>query len=111
MSGQAPESRVGPAPTSPPASVQPPPSGTDDGAPHIPAHAHGHQHLRISFRFLEQLKQRNVIRVGILYLVVGWLIFDPVHVVFHMLEVPAWANRLVVVLMAVGFPASGSTER
>jgi hypothetical protein len=35
---------------------------------------------------------------------VCWLILDPVHVV-HMLEVPAWANRLVVMLMAVGFPA------
>jgi adenylate cyclase len=106
MSGQAPESRVGPAPTSPPASVQSPPNRTDDGAPHIAAHAHGHHHLRISFRFLEQLKQRNVIRVGILYVVVGWLILDPVHVVFHMLEVPPWANRLVLVLMAIGFPAA-----
>jgi adenylate cyclase len=104
MSGQAPESRVGPGPTSPPASVQPPPDGTDDGAPQIAGHAHGH-HPRISFRFLEQLKQRNVIRVGILYLVVGWLILDPVHVVFHMLEVPPWANRLVLVLMAIGFPS------
>jgi hypothetical protein len=47
-----------------------------------------------------------VIRVGILYLVVGWLILDPVHVVFHMLEVPPWANRLVLVLMAIGFPAA-----
>ena len=33
------------------------------------------------------------------------LILDPVHVAFHMLEVPAWANRLVLMLMAVGFPA------
>jgi TolB-like protein len=65
-------------------------------------HAH---HSALQFRFLEQLKHRNVIRVGILYLVVCWLILDPVHVLFHMLEVPVWANRLVVVLMAIGFPA------
>ncbi len=39
----------------------------------------------------------------VLYLVVCWLILDPVHVVLHMLEVPAWANRLVLMLMAVGF--------
>jgi TolB-like protein len=58
------------------------------------------------FRLFEQLKQRNVVRVAVLYLVVCWLILDPVHVVFHMLEVPAWANRLVVMLMAVGFPAA-----
>ena len=33
------------------------------------------------------------------------MILDPVHVVFHMLEVPAWANRLVIILMAIGLPA------
>ena len=66
-------------------------------------HAH---HPLVHFRVFEQLKQRNVFRVGALYLVVCWLILDPLHVIFHMLEVPAWANRLVVMLMAVGFPAA-----
>src|SRR6202047_645570 len=65
-------------------------------------HAH---HPLVHLRLFEQLKQRNVFRVAVLYLVVCWLILDPVHVLFHMLEVPAWANRLVVMLMAVGFPA------
>ena len=58
------------------------------------------------FRLFEQLKQRNVFRVAALYLVVCWLILEPVHVVFHMLDVPIWANRLVVMIMAVGFPAA-----
>jgi TolB-like protein/Flp pilus assembly protein TadD len=66
-------------------------------------HAH---HPRAHFRLFEKLKQRNVFRVGALYLVVSWLILDPVHVVFHMLDVPVWADRLVVVLIAVGFPAA-----
>jgi len=44
-------------------------------------------HSALQFRFLEQLKQRNVIRVAVLYLVVCWLILDPVHVIFHMLDV------------------------
>jgi TolB-like protein/tetratricopeptide (TPR) repeat protein len=104
MSGEAPESREGQAPISPAAAVQPPPSGTNDGASHASGHVHAHQ-SPVQFRFLEQLKQRNVIRVAVLYLVVCWLILDPVHVIFHMLEVPAWANRLVVMLMAIGFPA------
>ena len=103
MSGEAPESRDGQAPTSPTAAGQPPRSGTNDGAPHAPGQVHAH-HSVIQFRFLEQLKHRNVIRIGILYLVVCWLILDPVHVLFHMLDVPVWANRLVVILMAVGFP-------
>ena len=104
MSGETPESGEGPAATGPPTTVQDPPKGTDDGASHASGHVHAH-HPMIQFRFFEQLKHRNIIRVGILYLVACWLILDPVHVVFHMLEVPAWANRLVVILMAIGFPA------
>jgi len=68
----------------------------------VGTHAH---HPLLYLPVFEQLKQRNVFRVAILYLVVCWLILDPVHVIFHMLDVPVWANRLVVMLMAVGFPA------
>jgi TolB-like protein len=104
MSGEAPESREGQPPTDPPPIVRPPSGRTTDSAPPASGHVHAH-HSVIQFRFLEQLKHRNVIRVGILYLVVCWLILEPVHVLFHMLEVPVWANRLVVILMAIGFPA------
>ena len=58
----------------------------------------------IKFRFLEELKRRNVFRVAILYLIACWVILEPTHVVFHMLEVPEWANRLVILLMVIGFP-------
>ena len=68
----------------------------------VGTHAH---HPLLHLPVFEQLKQRNVFRVAILYLVVCWLNLDPVHVIFHMLDVPIWANRLVVMLMAVGFPA------
>jgi TolB-like protein len=71
--------------------------------PAPPGHGHGHPH--IEFKFFEELKHRNVVRVAILYLVACWLILEPTHVVFHMLEVPAWANRLVLILMAIGLPA------
>ena len=66
-------------------------------------HAH---HPLLHLRLFEQLKQRNVFRVAALYLVVCWLILDPVHVVFHMLDVPIWADRLVIMLMVIGFPAA-----
>jgi hypothetical protein len=87
--------------------VSAPTAGTEPIAPAAappPGHGHGH-HPHIEFKFFEQLKQRNVVRVALLYLVACWLILDPLHVAFHMLEVPAWANRLVVILMAIGFPA------
>src|SRR2546429_2962469 len=60
----------------------------------------------LKFRFLEEIRKRNVGRVAVLYLVVGWLILEPVHVVFHMLEAPLWANWLVIILLALGFPAA-----
>jgi adenylate cyclase len=82
--------------------VQPPDSS--DKPVSVPV---GHRHHSVlQWQFLEQLKRRNVVRVGILYLAVCWLILEPVHVIFHMLEVPVWANRLVVILMAVGLPAA-----
>jgi hypothetical protein len=62
----------------------------------VGTHAH---HPLLHLPLFEQLKQRNVFRVAVLYGAVCWLILDPVHVVFHMLEIPAWANRLVVLLM------------
>jgi TolB-like protein len=68
----------------------------------VGTHAH---HPLLHLPVFEQLKQRNVFRVAVLYLVVCWLVLDPLHVIFHMLDVPIWANRLVVILMAVGFPA------
>jgi TolB-like protein len=71
--------------------------------PAPPGQGHGHSH--IEFKFFEELKHRNVVRVAILYLVACWLILEPTHVVFHMLEVPVWANRLVLILMAIGLPA------
>jgi hypothetical protein len=58
------------------------------------------------FRLLKEIRKRNVGRVALLYVVVSWLILERVHVVFHVLEVPAWANRLVIILLALGFPAA-----
>ena len=68
----------------------------------VGSHVH---HPRMHFRVFEQLRQRNVFRAAVLYVIVCWLILDPVHVIFHMLEAPAWANRIVIALMALGFPA------
>ena len=99
MSGEAEESGETQAPTSGLETVQQPASAAILQPPQKP----GHQ--PIEFRFFNELKRRNVGRVAILYLVVCWLILEPTHVIFHMLEVPVWANRLVIIIMALGFPA------
>ena len=70
------------------------------------AHAPAHRHPGIQLKVLERLRQHNVGRVVVLYLGVCWVILEPVHVVFHMMDVPDWANRLVVIIMALGFPVA-----
>jgi hypothetical protein len=63
------------------------------------------RHPLVYLRVFEQLKRRNASRAAVLSVVVCWLILDPLHVIFHMLDLPLWANRLVVMLKSVGFPA------
>jgi len=93
MSGEAPESG-----DKPPAAVLPP-AGDSSRA----SHGHG---VRIEFKFLEQLKHRNVGRVAILYVVVCYLILEPFSVFIHVLGLPEWIGRTVVLLMVIGFPAA-----
>src|SRR5882724_5396209 len=104
MSGEGEESGETQPPTSAPETVQTPASAAVPQPPQRSEHGHGRH--PIEFRLLDELKRRNVGRVAILYLVVCWLILEPVHVIFHMLEVPVWANRLVIIIMALGFPAA-----
>lgn len=54
--------------------------------------------------FFAELKRRNVYKVGIAYLVVGWLLVQVATQVFPFLEIPNWAIRLVIMLVAIGFP-------
>ena len=61
-------------------------------------------HGGIILPILQKLKQHHVGRVALLYLGVSWIILEPVHVVFHMLEMPEWANQLVILVMVLGFP-------
>ena len=54
--------------------------------------------------FLEELKRRNVVRVGLAYLVVAWLVLQMGEVVFDLLEVPTWAGKLLIAFLLLGLP-------
>src|SRR5215831_12323484 len=54
--------------------------------------------------FFSELKRRNVYKVAVAYAVVGWLIAQVATQVFPFLEIPNWAIRLVILLIAIGFP-------
>src|SRR6186997_1809048 len=56
--------------------------------------------------FFAELKRRNVYKVAVAYAVVSWLLIQIATQVFPFFEVPNWAVRLVVVLLALGFPVA-----
>ncbi|MEY2528850.1 MAG: hypothetical protein QOJ05_940 [Verrucomicrobiota bacterium] len=54
--------------------------------------------------FFTELKRRNVYKVAVAYVVVGWLIVQVATQTFPFFEVPNWAVRLVILLVVIGFP-------
>jgi TolB-like protein len=54
--------------------------------------------------FFAELKRRNVYKVAVAYAIVGWLLVQIATQVFPFLEIPNWIVRLVIVLVAAGFP-------
>jgi len=54
--------------------------------------------------FFSELRRRNVYKVAVAYAVVGWLIAQIATQIFPFLEIPNWVVRLVIVLIAIGFP-------
>jgi TolB-like protein len=54
--------------------------------------------------FFEDLKRRNVIRVAAAYAVVGWLVIQVVETIFPLFGFDEGPARIVVILLAIGFP-------
>ena len=52
----------------------------------------------------DELKRRNVVRVGLLYAVGGWVILQVADVLAGLLSLPDWTLRLVAFLLVLGFP-------
>jgi hypothetical protein len=58
--------------------------------------------------FLGEIKRRKVFQVAAVYLVVAWLIMQIVDVVSGPLLLPDLLARIVIVVLAIGFPITGS---
>jgi len=52
----------------------------------------------------DELKRRNVFRVGIAYLVSAWLLLQVADLVLDAIAAPDWAMRALLVAIAVGLP-------
>ena len=57
-------------------------------------------------KLLTELKRRNVFKVGVLYLVSGWLLLQAGDVLFALLGLPEWTLKLVLGIIILGFPVA-----
>ena len=97
MPRKTPKSDASPPPATPAAPAVP---SEDKGA----SPGHSHAHLPHFDGLLQKIKQRNVGRVAILYIVVSYLILEPFEMFFHLLDLPVWTGRTAVALVVLGFP-------
>ncbi len=56
--------------------------------------------------FFDELKRRNVIRVGIAYAVAAWVVMQVADLVLDAVEAPAWVLKALLLVIALGFIAS-----
>ncbi|MDH3941735.1 MAG: hypothetical protein OET46_12160, partial [Xanthomonadales bacterium] len=54
--------------------------------------------------FFEELKRRNVVRVGIAYTVTAWLLLQLADIVFDNVPAPDWAMQTIMLMLAGGLP-------
>jgi len=54
--------------------------------------------------FFDELKRRNVIRVGFAYIIVGWVIAQIAEFAFENFGAPDWVLKSVVVVLLLGLP-------
>jgi TolB-like protein/thioredoxin-like negative regulator of GroEL len=52
--------------------------------------------------FFQELKRRNVVRVGLAYAVVSWVVLQIIDVITPIFALPVWAPKLVFIMLAVG---------
>jgi TolB-like protein/tetratricopeptide (TPR) repeat protein len=54
--------------------------------------------------FIDELKQRKVVRVGLAYLVAAWLGIQVASIALPAFGAPGWVLRVLILVLALGFP-------
>jgi len=54
--------------------------------------------------FLQELKRRNVFRVGVAYVVIAWVLAQAAELALDSFDAPAWVMKSILLLLALGFP-------
>ena len=53
--------------------------------------------------FFDELKHRNVFKVGIAYIVMAWLVMQVADVILNNIEAPGWVFEVILLLLGIGF--------
>jgi TolB-like protein len=54
--------------------------------------------------FFSELQRRNVVRVGIAYVVIGWVVAQVAEFAFESFAAPEWVIKVVIVMLLLGLP-------
>jgi TolB-like protein len=54
--------------------------------------------------FLGELKRRNVVRVGVVYLIAAWLLAQVADLMLENFHAPDWVIQAILVVLMIGFP-------
>jgi TolB-like protein len=54
--------------------------------------------------FIEELKRRNVVRVGVVYLITAWLLAQVADLMLENFNAPDWVIQAILVVLIIGFP-------
>ena len=56
--------------------------------------------------FFEELRHRNVFRVGIAYVIAGWLFVQVADIATESFAAPEWVMRILIIFLLVGLPVA-----
>jgi TolB-like protein/thioredoxin-like negative regulator of GroEL len=59
---------------------------------------------KTTMSFFAELKRRNVVRVGLAYIVIGWLLAQVAEFAFENFGAPEWVLKTFVVMLLLGLP-------
>jgi adenylate cyclase len=54
----------------------------------------------------EELKRRNVVRVGVAYAVFAWVLLQIFDVIGEILELPVWGGKMILAALVLGLPVA-----
>ncbi len=55
-------------------------------------------------QFFRELKRRNVVRVGVAYVVVAWIVAQVAEFLFESFGAPPWVLQVLIIVMMLGLP-------